>query len=736
MKAKKLLTAAALVASIATVTSCHNYNKGLPNNDTDWYTPTAFDGYKKGNANGSTVNLSVHYVSKGYHFAPSYQGDSSAEGIGGETLVKGNLLPAWKAMGESLNMNIVDNTRTSEKDSKAEWQTYLDEGSFGGIDLIMVDGTNSITAANSGKLISIDSLIQAGKLPNFKAWLDQNGGVEGTTWSTLRSDDGKVYYLPYFDGMDNLEKMWLMNQDYIEKLLDGDLPANLDTKEAETSNFQPQVPEMNNEPIAISVNGVKEENLITVNYTKEQNVIYLQNNASTKNGKTYVEILRKYIDDVYGKYIGEGKVYSKRSEIFTSEAACYNADDLIALMRCMVNNPQFLTGTNQLYAFAPRNGEGNRLKQLVEFTNIWAAKGVSSESSRLYFDKYGVLRDARTEEYSYTNLDNLHELYNEGFFPGNFYTGYGQNVKTEWRSNLMKTGQVFALYDYNATTVAFNADSMEGYASNMVAMLPPVAAWDAGENSGEYKYFHFSEDNRALKKGGWAIPADSDNIDGACMLMDFLWMPEGNDIQDYGPNNTNYRAAVTKYDEKGMRIADPVGTIDLKGEPVVRWSDNVINAKIGSDSFKSGWNNFCQKYIGATSSVGHVRSDGVDLQTTTSAVGKEALSKVSSAVASGTLRICSTSGEGFFLSVPYSFALSAADQTNIQNSNETTILANFWRDDSSANGKVTYCYWITDGSDSSQVKAVITNYYTLQSSFDKVNKVFLRAYRAAYIKWN
>ena len=744
MKAKKLLTAAALVASIATVTSCQNYTLDYVEDSNDWYNPVEFTGYKKGNANGSTVNLSVHYVSSGYHFAPSYQGDSAVTGIGGETLTRGTVLPAWQEMANNLNMEIKDSTRTSEKDAKNEWQYYLDKGSFGDIDLIMVDGTNSITAANTGKLVSINDLLSQHKLPNFQNWLEQNGGIEGKIWNSMRSDDGKVYYLPYFDGMDNLEKMWMMNQEYIEKLLDGELPSNLDTKPAQTSNFKPQVPFMNNEAISISVNGVKENDLITVNFTEEENVIAQQNALTVKNGQTYVQTLRNYIDSVYRDYIGPNNIYKRRSEIFTSESACYNADELIALMRCVVNNSQFLANTDFIYAFAPRNGEGNRLKQMMEFTNIWGAKGVSSESGRLYFDKNGSLLDARTQEYSLDNLDKMHELYKEGFFPGNFYTGYGNVVKTEWRSNLMKTGQLFAAYDFNATTTAFNKDARgDEYKTNLIAMLPPVAAWDAGDNSGEHKYFHYSEDNRALKKGGWAIPAESDNIDGAAMLMDYLFSPEGNDIQDFGPNNTSYRAAVTKYDEQGFRIADPtgVGTInyvanDGSQQSYVRWSDNVIKAKIGKDSLQSGWNNFCQKYIGSTSGVGHVRSDGVDLQTTVSASGKAGLEKLNTAVHNGTVRMATSSGENFFLSVPYSFALSTSDQTRIQNSYITTIVGNFWRDDSSANGNVTYCYWITDGSESDQIKAVIGSRASFVSTFTEVDKIYLRSYRAAYIKYN
>ena len=714
MKFKKLLTTGVVVASLAAVASCG----GDDSDNTINNKPT-----------GNPVNVSVHYVSKGYHFAPSYQGDSTVTGIGGETLSRGTLLPAWQEFAKNLGITIKDSTKTSEKDAKAEWQTYLDKG-FGGVDIAMTDGTNSITAANTGKLFSIDELLDAGMLPNFAKWLDkEGGGRNGDMWKSMKSADGQVYYLPYFDGLNTLEKMWLMDQTYIEKLLDGDT-AGLDTKAAKTSSFTAQVPTFNQD-VEISVNGKADK--IHVQYTESP--ITTQNNLKDKNGKTYVEALRTHIDNTYGDYIGADKTYKKRSEIFTSEAACYNADELIALMRCVVNNSKFLANTDYIYAFAPRNGEGNRLKQMMEFTNIWGQRGVSAESSRLYFDGEGNLQDARTEESMYENLDKMHELYKEGFFPGNFYNGYGNVVKTEWRSNLMKTGQLFSLYDYNATSTAFNNDANPDYKANLVPMVSPIAKWNDGDASTP-EYFHFSEDNRALKSGGWAIMADTDALYETCKLADYMWCDEGADIQDYGPNTTAYRKAVTTYDENGNRQAG-AGTMKLGGEDVVVIAEGVFKAKLGDgETFASNWNNFYRKYIGATQGIGHQRSGGLDYQATLSKVAQAGLGKVTQAIASGVFRTCTTAKvtNKFYSSVPTTFALSTANQTAIQKSKECTTMSNFWLDDSSANGKVVYCYWICEGKASTNVTSVIGSYETLKGTFETVNKVYLQAYRAAYLQ--
>lgn len=738
-KVLKCLAASALIGAVITTASCKKGDN--PTSSTGGSSVVKND-YVRGNLNNATVELSVHYINSSYHFTPSYQGTSQVTGIGGESLVKGNLLPTWSEIAKNLNGTIVDTTAVDQTTAQKEWENYNDKG-FGGIDLIMADGMGSkngyTVAANSGKLQDIGSLIDAGKLPNFKIWLDSQGGYDGSLWNSMKAADGKVYYLPYFDGLNNLEKMWLMNQEYIEKILDSENTNGMNEKAAVGNNvggFQAAVPTMTNEVLNLGDNKT-----VTVNYTKS--VITKQNELSTKTGKSYAEVLRKHIDDVYGSNIGSGKLYSKRSEIFTSQYACYNADDLIALMRCVVNNASYLTSGKQttMYAFVPRSGEGSRLKQMSEFMNIWGQRGVSAESGKLYFDAKGNLHDARTESSTYDNLDRMNALYNEGFFPSTFIKGYGDQAKGEWRSNGIKAGNVFSIYDYNATSTSSNQD-VQGEAksaSNLIPMLPAVVKWDDGDDS--TGYFHFSEDNRALKTGGWSIPKTAD-IDQACIVADYIWCPEGADLQDYGPNTTDYRAAVTEYDEHYNRIAG-AGTINVNGAPCVKWSDKVINASYGdgsgSDSFKGNWNNFVRKYVGSTQGIGHVRSDGVDLQSTLSVKAQDGLQKLNNAIVAGGMFLARTDGGShsdnlFYYSVPSGFALTTQETTAIQNESANTTVDNFWKDDSTANQKVVYCYWIMEGKTGTNVTAVTGSFDSFKGLFTKVNSTYLAACQAAYYR--
>ena len=66
----------------------------------------------------------------------------------------------------------------------------------------------------------------------------------------------------------------------------------------------------------------------------------------------------------------EDGTYSKLSEIFTGAKACYNTDDLIALLRCVKANPKFLTGdqtmtSDKMGPIAPRSAENKRTIDLT-----------------------------------------------------------------------------------------------------------------------------------------------------------------------------------------------------------------------------------------------------------------------------------------------------------------------------------------------------------------------------------
>ena len=88
----------------------------------------------------------------------------------------------------------------------------------------------------------------------------------------------------------------------------------------------------------------------------------------------------------------------------------------------------------------------------------------------------------------------------------------------------------------------------------------------------------------------------------------------------------------------------------------------------------------------------------------------------------------------FYYSVPTGFSLTAADTTAIQNEAANTTVDNFWKDDSSANGKVVYCYWIIEGKSGTNVTAVTGSFDSFKGLFERVNNTYLKACQEAYYR--
>ena len=672
---------------------------------------------------GNNLDVSINYTNGEEHYGVTYQSATSVEALDGSTLTKGTLLPAWNEFGSKLGLTIRDAADYTKK-YDAEWEEYTkSEFVYNGqkIDLMMCDGTKSVIPANSGQLYSITKALNEGKLPNFKKWLAKNDPT-GSMFKSMESTDGEVYYTPYFDGLNNIEQMFMMNREMVEKLLDAEAPT-YDKTAAKTSNFVAQVKPMNNADVIISKNGQKTSIKVTI--SAEKNIITQQNALTTKNGQTYTEALKAYLNEVYKTQLEDG-TFDKLSDIFCSESACYNADELIALLRCVQNNPQYLTGTDTIYAFAPRAIAANRQRQVACLMQIWGVRGMDSENVKLYYDNNGKLLDGRTQKATYDAFDNLHELYLEGLFPQDYHDNTDTSSDS-YRKNGMKNGQLFMAYDYSASTMVYNKDvTSDSKTTSFEAVLPPVVQWDDGDSTTDY--FHYTESNRALKKGGWAIPKTSDNIDGALKLMDYMFCDEGADLQDYGPNTTVYRKAITEYDANGNRKAG-AGTIDIGGQNVVAISDKILE----NASFKSGWNNFYRKMVGSTHGIGHQRSDGLDYQSNLSQHGKVSLQKLNLCVQNGSFVLATTSAAaGFKASVPTSISITSSDSDAIKKLTENTNLDAFWNE--SGNKTCGYTYLIIGGWSNSNVQSIlggITSKTDLLATFANIDSIYLSAYNKA-----
>lgn len=743
MNFKKVLSIAG-VASIAVVglASCGKSKKP--------YKP--FEGQSTYNGD---INLSITYNNLAYITYGRAGVDATPDTyqtIDGRTLIANSTLtPVWQDIKTALSNEkstiefkdaAISDTNAQNSMKKAMAASYKGNNDLD-IDMLMITtGTDFTNAVNAGDFVDLTEYKD--KLPNLFKWIDAHEALANQLYMT---EDEGIYFTPYFDGLDQVEKGFNMNVDMVSALLDEAadqtevakktfVHGTYDETAGWASGFQyttPYIKSLDGQEIAVEPNGTKTKK-ISVSFTEAQNIINVQNALETKNGRTLTEALKNYIDTVYGSYIGKGKLYSKRSEVFTSASACYNADELIALLRCVKANPGYLSGdaTNVMVPFFPRSGEYNRCKAYEELGQIFGLRGVSGENSQYWINSNGELVDSMTQEYSYYCFQLLNQLQNDGLFSSGSRWWYGTGAKNDYRSTAMKDGLAFMCYDY-ANVAAFNKNDVTGYESkteNMEAVLPPYAKWGfTTDNDGKtivgakdgYSYTRFSEDDRSLKNTGWSIVKknvkDEQKLLKCLEIMDYMYTAEGSMIECFG----YYGASAYNHDKiaTGYVYADGSKVSDINAPKV---TEDYLNNKVFPEftlDFKTEqyartqgtWHNFMTEFWGGCMGIGNIRSNYLESQLTGEAQLR-GMKKYSVAQAAGAFYLAQTSGKNFLSVVPTSIAYTDAENTSINTNSKS--LSDWWNisKNSSTNGwqgailEMIYGGWSQSTLTYSQIKAL------------------------------
>ncbi len=695
----------------------------------------------------TTLNVAVNYSQQS---GISYQEANAAALTYGEgiTLTKGDILPTWKCIGEKLNVTITDGADYS-KAQKDNWTQYVSEGfkDANGTNIDLVMGTQTLydTAVAKNGLVAISDHLN--EMPNFKAWTQKNKSI----WQSMKSTDGKVYYTPYFDGKDDIEKMNIMNVEWIQKLLDGTEAA--DTATTIQSYYKATIPAQNGAQVLVWTGS--ERKSITVNYSDNTNAISMQNKLANKNGESLLKALKESLIAQYGDYIstsaggkatGSDVIYNSLSEIFTTEKACYNVDDLVALIRCVKTNPGLLTGdaTKKINPIIPRGSKTSRQYSIGELASWWGVRGISGENGGLYFDLDGEIQDGHTKDATYDALNNLHSIYQEGLIYQGYASKDDNNTEDKYRKSGMYDGSVFMIYEYNSSTTQYNADADEANKSglNLQAVLPPVAKWAGSDsvqkNGVEYSgYFHFSEDNRALKTGGWAIPTSTtgEKLTKALELMDYMFSEEGSLIQDFGPD-TKYTTTTSEHKAGEYVYWTPYAESTLKltlngvEQPEIT---EAIKKAIQESGL--GWNNYYRKYVGSTQGIGHIRHGGLDFECLFSEKGKAGLQMLSKAMEDNVLCLVTTEfsdDTDLFCNSMLTGIPVAANVVSVYESDTSyKMLTDFWNNSKS---KVVWTgtYVIMNDWTDENVVSICKNYNTLKSNFAQYNNVYTNEIQKAF----
>ncbi|MEX1377487.1 MAG: hypothetical protein AB1Z23_08420 [Eubacteriales bacterium] len=623
----------------------------------------------------------------------------------GNVYREGDWKPVWAALQEKLNFTINDVTPTDAKDISAAFSTKEAEG-FEGVDIMVGNLTDvNRNAVTNGTFLALDDYLDI--MPNFSAFLDANSIVK----ESITTGDGHIYVAPYFDGYDDVERMMIMRVDWVQMLLDDD-STEYNTDRVVDTYYTPYMPEA----LDTTISAVKADGSGTqdINVKYDKNIISIQNELAKKDGASLVQALKDYIDTTYAG------VYAKRSDLFCGQDAAYNADELVALMRCVLANTKLLTGQSEYDAvpFFVRKYQAGRVQQMFSLMNIWGVKGLESRSNWLYIDENGELQDGRFQPELVDGVERLNMLYKEGLILQDFdkdESTAGLNGG-DHRARLLNDNLGFMTFDYVQTTTVYNDTvNIEGF--NFTSVIPPVADWD-----GDGNYYGLLTSWRSVKPNGWSILStvadDEAKLNRALALFDYQYSEEGNKLMSYGPD------------------AWIDGEIEYRGEMVPKLSDAAIDELTNLAS--GNYTNYYRMWLGATFPIGYVKEQGMEYQTTADA-GKVGLSLVLRAVDLGTVRHlvvdAATAPEGYRPLVPSAFPLTAEEEALLQdNCSDLNVAFKNGNNDTDRIFFTDYVIYGFGGTNANGEKLMSKDEVIDYLYNELGGKVFIEVYRSAYAR--
>ena len=410
-------------------------------------------------------------------FSIFFGSDTPSAGVtlaDGVTYYEGDQKPVLSAISEALSIDF--------------------EECDNGADLVLGNVAELSLAGAMGEFLNIADYL--GAMPNFSDYLDENPLVR---LSISADEQGAFYILPCVSGA-GFEELPIFNADVLTALLDGEGEfIAVDSQPLPLAVYTPYMPTFGSVSVKIMSGGRVSE--LLKNYDVAGNIIELMNYEISHGGLTgeqAVNMLRRYIDDAYGGFYG-----TRRSELFLGESAAWDADELVALLRCAK-----AVGTDGGGIFAP-TGEA-----LVRLTGaLFSAPELLCEDY-LYLASSGELCDARRDEGSYEALARMRAMIDEGLI-----TDSGEGCTVSYGT-------------------ARGADEL---GSDFVAALPPLT------NLGG-EYLRVLATPSVISDFGFALSSEllneEDKLSSVLALVDYLFTDEGSVLASYGTSDFYDTAAL------------------------------------------------------------------------------------------------------------------------------------------------------------------------------------------------
>ena len=564
-------------------------------------------------ADGTVLRMATGYNSS--KTGLFFDAEVAGEGItlaDGNTYHAGDLKPTWVEVENVLHVVFEDKYQGNSSTKEFEyWKERLTD-----VDMLSGTATTLTEYGEAGSIVNIAEYLDM--MPNFKAYLDANPIVRLSI--TGNTDTGAIYFSPYFDGVNDIEKMPLMRTDWVVKLLDGEGEFTAEqSHDLAAAVYEPYMPTSGKVDIdVVNLEGTAVET-ITKDYDAAGNIVDTMNKALASgkvDGVAAVNMLREYIDKAYNGYYG-----TTRSNLFCGQNAAWDADELVALLRCVVANSYTLNGTDTIQGLFTRE-EANlqRRSDMFRFCGtLFGVRGLESRQDYLYVGADGLLHDARQEEDTYIALERMNAMVQEGLISKAFVDMSDEKTQTYLENDLG-----FMHYDYNQTQTLYNATALQEGEKYMAVMVPVARWFDGTDPNGVY--MRFTESWRSVKTDGWGISKpgvgdDQDKLYAALALIDFAYSPEGQILMSYGPD------AFIKTNDDGSYV-----TFNFNGTEMPVIADATY-AELWEKA-SGNYTNYARQYLGSTLSF--VKSQAFEYQCTHE-VGREGAGYISTAIALGTI---------------------------------------------------------------------------------------------------
>ena len=564
---KKLKIATAAVSVVMAGTMLVGIVGCTPKKEGFIDTPTLTEDGKLTYAQGTEVNVNI-IDSNNKDRKISYDTTQIAtgwKGLDGKDVKAGDLKPAWRQFSETLGITFKD-TSVGDRSGK-ELTSAISEGDVANHNLINASAEQIM--GNMGSLLDINQYLDY--MPNYKAFLNQKDIVK---WSlTMNTSTGAMYYIPYFDGNDDIEKYDMVQRQWVRAVLDDAHPI------AGTTTFKAQaeakgagyigtttsaksfmgktaadnwVVETTNPAGGTNVYvkcdygaaleaaksataslGVAYTEAAGGAYTGESgNIVDIMNAAinakeGAVTGAQLAKLLREYIKVAY--YVGNTAEAAKTSttamyaadklaDVFNSTSAVWDADLMTAMFRCVVTNYDKFPGMEKVtaknvWALAGREMKAQRENDLISLAGeLYGVRGMESRLQYTYIDSNGLLADARVNVKSYEAAAKLNDLAKEGLL-------FNQVLADSQTINKMPAegkNMTFMLHDYAQTQTTDGFDVKAGtlnaatvFEYDFAPILTPVSRWDTNDDGTAETVMRFTESWRAVKNTGVCIPKAS-----------------------------------------------------------------------------------------------------------------------------------------------------------------------------------------------------------------------------------